>query len=279
MGTLATCVIVVALWIISFVPLTPLELTLGYLFGVGPSYVVVYLGKVLGCSAAFVLGRTVCRDWAHTQLGRHELLQAIALAVSERPFRICVIVRLAYIPIALKNYGLAVLPVRTSDYVGSLIAVEFVMSLVLVTVGSTAKDLGAMLRGQQSRSAWQLGAMAVGGVFLLTLVSYISFFAARAQTNTRAVKSSVVHEARLVPTSTGVERFFVLLSSAIAAYVSAWHRCTRYGLRLGWWGCDGHRRQQGQRDCAVFNQLPSSQIESQANPAVLLGALLLSSSG
>lgn len=178
--TLATCVIVVALWIISFVPLTPLELTLGYLFGVGPSYVVVYLGKVLGCSAAFVLGRTVCRDWAHTQLGRHELLQAIALAVSERPFRICVIVRLAYIPIALKNYGLAVLPVRTSDYVGSLIAVEFVMSLVLVTVGSTAKDLGAMLRGQQSRSAWQLGAMAVGGVFLLTLVSYISFVTQRA---------------------------------------------------------------------------------------------------
>eukprot|EP00965_Chrysotila_dentata_P053135 1763117-Pleurochrysis_carterae.AAC.2 len=81
------------MWILSFIPLTPIELALGYLLGVGPAYLVVFTGKVAGCLAAFLLGRTVARDWAQRTFGRHELLQALDLAVSERPFQICVIVR------------------------------------------------------------------------------------------------------------------------------------------------------------------------------------------
>mmetsp|Transcript_4547 Transcript_4547/g.9893 ORF Transcript_4547/g.9893 Transcript_4547/m.9893 type:complete len:246 (+) Transcript_4547:116-853(+) len=186
--TMVLSILLVAVWILSFIPLTPIELALGYLLGVGPAYLVVFTGKVAGCLAAFLLGRTVARDWAQRTFGRHELLQALDLAVSERPFQICVIVRLAYIPIALKNYGLSLLAIQPKDYIAALLLVEVVMSFVLVTVGATAKDLGAMLSGTSPKSSWQLGAMALGALFLFTLIAYVSVATRRALQQIRAAK-------------------------------------------------------------------------------------------
>ena len=55
---------VMALWVLAFVPSTPLELALGFIFGVRTGYLVVLCGKVLGCGISFVLARTVAFSWA-----------------------------------------------------------------------------------------------------------------------------------------------------------------------------------------------------------------------
>jgi len=89
-------------------------------------------------------------------------------------------VRLAYIPIALKNFGLAVLSVRPNVFVASLVGVELFNSVVLVAVGSAAKDLGALISGKEPKSTGQVAVMVLGCSFLVGLLAYLSVFTQRA---------------------------------------------------------------------------------------------------
>jgi len=192
--TTALCsVALVVAWILSFMPLTPLEVSLGFLFGVRVGYVVVFAGKVLGCLASFALGRTVAHDWAQRQFGKHELLRAVDLAVARQPYKICVIVRLAYIPIALKNFGLAVLSVDLPVFLASLVGVELFNSSVLVTVGSTAKDLGALISGREPKALSQVAVMVLGCCFLVGLLSYLSVLTQRALLEVREEQRAKQH--------------------------------------------------------------------------------------
>lgn len=168
-----------ALWVVAFVPSTPLELALGFIFGVNTGYMVVLSGKVLGCGVSFVLARTVAFDWAQRTFGQHRFLHAIDEAVRRAPWRTCLALRIALIPIALKNYGLALLSVRATHFFGSLIGWELLNSVVLVYAGAVAGDLGSLMRGDSPKSAGQMVAMAVGcGVTVLVMVSASRFASA-----------------------------------------------------------------------------------------------------
>jgi len=188
--TAAVSIAAVVAWILSFMPLTPLEVSLGFLLGVKTGYIVVFIGKILGCTASFLLGRTILRDWAQRQFGKNELLQAIDLAITRQPLKICLLIRLAYIPIGLKNFGLAVVSVNPATFVASLVGVEVLNSLVLVSVGSTAKDLGALISGREPKSAGQVGVMAVGCLFLLGLFGYMGVLTKKALQDVRNEKGS-----------------------------------------------------------------------------------------
>ena len=106
-------VLLVAVWIMVLIPSTVLELTLGYVFGLRLGFACVYLGKVAGCLGSFLLGRTVLRARCQRWFERHELFLAIDSVVAAAPYRICVLLRASYIPIAFKNYGFSVLSVPT----------------------------------------------------------------------------------------------------------------------------------------------------------------------
>lgn len=165
-----------ALWVVAFIPSTPLELALGFIFGVHTGYLVVLSGKVLGCGISFLLARTVAFGWAQRTFGQHRFLHAIDDAVRRAPLRTCLALRIALIPIALKNYGLALLSVRATHFFGSLIGWELLNSVVLVYAGAIAGDLGSLLRGESPKSAGQMAAMAVGcGVTVLVMVSASRF--------------------------------------------------------------------------------------------------------
>merc|ERR1712087_451322 len=64
-------VLLVCVWIILLIPSTPVELTLGYIYGVRVGMLLVYSGKVLGCLASFFLGRSLLRDICQQHLSRH----------------------------------------------------------------------------------------------------------------------------------------------------------------------------------------------------------------
>mmetsp|Transcript_119724 Transcript_119724/g.298622 ORF Transcript_119724/g.298622 Transcript_119724/m.298622 type:complete len:254 (-) Transcript_119724:78-839(-) len=178
--TSALAIVLVIAWILSFMPLTPLEVSLGFVFGMQVGYLVVFTGKVLGCSAAFMLGRTLAHSWAQRQFGKHELLRAINLAVAREPYKICFIVRLAYVPISLKNFGLAIVSVKPTTFFTSLFCVEIFNSSILVAVGDTAKNLSALMSGKEPKSPGQIAVMVMGSVFLLALFGYVSVLTRRA---------------------------------------------------------------------------------------------------
>lgn len=136
-------VVCVCVWIVVLIPSTPIELLLGYLFGLGGGFVLVYIGKVCGCLASFWLGRTVLFECTQRQLRRHRLLLAADVAVQKEPLRICLLARAAYIPIALKNYGFAVLSVPARPFVVALLLVESYNSFELVFLGAAASSFGS----------------------------------------------------------------------------------------------------------------------------------------
>ena len=103
-------VLSVAVWIVCAVPSTPIELCLSYLYGFWVAFACVYTGKVLGCLCSYHLGRTRLRAHCWRRLTAYPLVQALELAVRREPWRLCLLARAAYIPMPIKNYGLAVRP-------------------------------------------------------------------------------------------------------------------------------------------------------------------------
>ena len=93
---------------------------------------------------------------------------------------------MALIPIALKNYGLALLSVHASHYFGSLVGWEVLNSVVLVYAGAVAGDLTSLLSGETPKSKGQLGMMAVGCAVTVVVMAGASRFARKALQEARA---------------------------------------------------------------------------------------------
>jgi len=121
-----------------------------FLFGLPRGFALVYTGKVLGCLGSFLLGRTLLFDCCQDAVMRHRLLRAINRAVEQRPMQICLLARVAYFPIFLKNYGFAVLNVPARAFVAALVSVELFNTFEIVFLGAATQTAssssGSLLR-------------------------------------------------------------------------------------------------------------------------------------
>ena len=67
--------------------------------------------------------------------------------------------RAAYLPMPLKNYGLALLGIEVTPYAVALVPLELVDTYLPIAIGASASDLAALLRGElppgeRSRDTW-----------------------------------------------------------------------------------------------------------------------------
>jgi uncharacterized membrane protein YdjX (TVP38/TMEM64 family) len=101
--------VVVAIYIIAtplFFPGSVLTLGAGFLFGVILGTITVSIGSTLGACAAFLLGRTIARDWIAAKVSQNKKFEAIDLAVGDQGLKIVLLTRLSPIfPLNLLNYG------------------------------------------------------------------------------------------------------------------------------------------------------------------------------
>ena len=100
-------VLLVSVWIVCCVPSSPIEMLLGYVYELLPGFILVYLGKVLGCGASYYIGRRArerhgCCGCGGSRLLRSEIVEAVAIVAREHPYRCSLLIRAAYIPIAFK---------------------------------------------------------------------------------------------------------------------------------------------------------------------------------
>ncbi|HBG27930.1 MAG TPA: hypothetical protein DDX75_12650 [Phycisphaerales bacterium] len=102
-------VIVIMIYIISciaFLPGSILTLGAGFIFGVIRGTIVVSIGSTLGACAAFLIGRTIGRDWVAEKISRNEKFAAIDNAVGRQGFKIVLLTRLSPVfPFNLLNYA------------------------------------------------------------------------------------------------------------------------------------------------------------------------------
>jgi uncharacterized membrane protein YdjX (TVP38/TMEM64 family) len=145
------------------VPGSLLTLGAGFVFGVVKGTVIVSLGSTAGAAAAFIVGRSIARDWVARRLAGRPTMAAIARAVEIEGFKIVLLTRLSpVLPFNLLNYafGLTAVPLRKyvlASWIGMLPG-----TIMYVYLGSAANSLAALLSGDQPRSAGQQVLFALG---------------------------------------------------------------------------------------------------------------------
>ena len=107
-------VLLYAAGICLFIPGTLLTGLGAALFGPYRGFVYVWIGAMAGASAAFLIGRTLGRDFAASLIGTR--LKRYDDAIRRNGFATVLYLRLVYFPFTLMNFGMGLTAVRFRDY-------------------------------------------------------------------------------------------------------------------------------------------------------------------
>ncbi len=97
-----------------FIPGTLLTGLGAAIFGAYWGFVYVWIGAMLGASLAFLIGRTLGRDFAASLIGNK--LQRYDQAIQRNGFATVLYLRLVYFPFTPMNFGMGLTSVRFGDY-------------------------------------------------------------------------------------------------------------------------------------------------------------------
>jgi uncharacterized membrane protein YdjX (TVP38/TMEM64 family) len=97
-----------------FIPGTLLTGLGGAIFGAYWGFVYVWIGAMLGASLAFLIGRTLGRDFAASLIG--DKLMKYDQAIQRNGFATVLYLRLVYFPFTPMNFGMGLTSVRFGDY-------------------------------------------------------------------------------------------------------------------------------------------------------------------
>jgi len=141
-------ILIYAAGICLFIPGTLLTAVGAALFGPYWGFVVVWIGAMIGASAAFIIGRTLGREFAASLIG--DRLKKYDDAIERNGFATVLYLRLVYFPFTAMNFGMGLTRVRFWDYfsgtglgiiVGTFIFTFFVGTLKEVWVSGSWADL------------------------------------------------------------------------------------------------------------------------------------------
>lgn len=97
-----------------FVPGTLLTTLGAAIFGAYRGFLYVWVGAMLGASAAFWIGRTLGREFAASRIG--DRLKQYDEAIERNGFATVLYLRLVYFPFTPMNFGMGLTRVRFRDY-------------------------------------------------------------------------------------------------------------------------------------------------------------------
>ncbi|XP_076949237.1 uncharacterized protein LOC143621809 [Bidens hawaiensis] len=176
-GPLALAVAYIPLTILA-VPASVLTLGGGYLFGLPMGFLADSIGAVIGATAAFLLGRTIGKTYVISKLGDYPKFRAVALAIQKSGFKIVLLLRLVpLLPFNMLNYLLSVTPISVWEYMMASWLGMMPITLALVYVGTTLKDLADVTHGwsQFSKTRWALVILSfVVSVILMVVVTKVA---------------------------------------------------------------------------------------------------------
>lgn len=176
-------IVVAAFYIAACVLLVPgslVTLGAGVLFGVVVGTITVSIGSTLGACAAFLVGRTLARDWVAKKVTEAPKFAAIDAAVARQGFKIVFLTRLSPIfPFNLLNYayGLTNVPFwkyALASWIGMLPG-----TIMYVYIGSAFKSL-AEVAGEREKSALEHVFFWGGLVVAIVVAVFVTRVARRA---------------------------------------------------------------------------------------------------
>jgi uncharacterized membrane protein YdjX (TVP38/TMEM64 family) len=147
------------LYVVACVLLVPgslLTLGAGFALGLGIGFLTVYIGSNLGAAAAFVLGRTLARNWIEKKVAAHPRFRAIDQAVAQQGFKIVLLLRLSPVfPFNLLNCALGLTRVSFRDYCLATLLGMAPGILLYVYLGSLITDVAELFSAGSEKTLGQ----------------------------------------------------------------------------------------------------------------------------
>ena len=135
-------IIVYTVGVCVFIPGTLLTGLGAAIFGPYWGFVYVWFGAMLGSSAAFIIGRTLGREFAASLIG--DRLKKYDEAIERNGFATVLYLRLVYFPFTPMNFGMGLTRVRFWDYVFGtglgIIVGTFMFTFFFGTLGEVWKS-------------------------------------------------------------------------------------------------------------------------------------------
>ena len=120
-------------------PGSVLTLALGFAYGPFWGLAIASPASVTGATCAFLLGRTLLRDWAAKKAAGSVRARAIEAAVAREGFKLVLLLRLSpVVPFNLLNYVLSLTSVRLGSYVLASVVGMLPGTALYVYLGSLA---------------------------------------------------------------------------------------------------------------------------------------------
>jgi len=132
------------LWEITIGVTTPVETAAGMAFGLKNGIIANAVGKTSGAVIAFLLGKYVFKDFVEKKLEGNELMELVKDSIVKNPVRVSLIWRFSFLPEQIKNFGLAVLPVKTWQFISAVLMHGFPFTVLWTFVGN---EMGLIVRG------------------------------------------------------------------------------------------------------------------------------------
>ncbi|MGC8660350.1 MAG: FAD-containing oxidoreductase [Desulfomonilaceae bacterium] len=163
-----------------FLPGSVLTLGAGFLFGVPVGMITVWVGANLGACAAFLIGRTVARDWVAQRVSGNPKFAAIDEAVRKEGFKIVLLLRLSPVfPFNLLNYALGLTKVSLGNYALASLIGMLPATLMYVYFGSAARSLTELAAGKVEGGAAGQAFFWVGLAATLAVALFVTRLARR----------------------------------------------------------------------------------------------------
>ncbi len=157
---------------IVFLPGSILTLGAGVVFGVGLGTVYVFMGAMIGATAAFLVGRYLARSWVTQKIASNSKFRAIDQAVGQDGLRIVLLTRLSPVfPFNFLNYAFGLTGVSVKDYVlGSLgILPGTIMYVYLGSLAGNLALIGTAAQPTNSNLQWALRIMGLLATIAVTV--------------------------------------------------------------------------------------------------------------
>ncbi|MEL6490183.1 MAG: TVP38/TMEM64 family protein [Cyanobacteria bacterium J06621_3] len=163
---------------VAFLPASVVTLGAGAAFGWQAGALYVFIGAMLGATAAFLIGRFVARDWIAQKVADKPFFKALDNAIAEEGLKLIFLIRLSpAFPFNLLNYALGLTKVSLKDYVIGTTGI-IPGTIMYVYLGFIARE-AAMLGDTSGTTREEIIIKWVINILLLVTIVAISLYIAK----------------------------------------------------------------------------------------------------
>ncbi len=174
LGVLAYGVAIVLLQMF-IIPLAPVALGAGGVFGFWKGFIAITLGTNAGAAINFLISRHLARSAVQRWLGHHEKFRLIDNAVGREGWKIIALLRLCPIPFGLANYAYGLTAIGFWPYFLATFFAIIPANCFFVWLGSTAHHgIAAATGAETARHPGEYAFLAIGLIAFFLVLRHIT---------------------------------------------------------------------------------------------------------